>query len=130
MRMQSLCHVRIAPAVVGAIVLLSVSAVASSDGKSSSAPDFPTLALVEYVQECMAKHEGTMASLYQCSCVIDEIAKRYRYDDYVEAATFARYATLSGERGAEFRDPEEGRKKGKEFLAVESAAAKQCGLVK
>jgi hypothetical protein len=129
MPMQSLCHVRNALAGLGAFVFLSVTAAAFGDGKSV-AHDFPTLALVEYVQECMAKHQETMSSLYQCTCVIDEIAQRYRYDDYVEAATFARYATLGGERGAEFRDPEEGRKKGKELLAFESAASKRCGLTK
>lgn len=127
MSMQSLCHARIALALSGLTTLLLGAPVVASEAGARD-HDFPTLARVEYVQECMTKHEGTMASLYQCACVIDEIAKRYRYDDYVEAATFARYASLSGERGAEFRDPQEGRKLAKEFVAFESTASQRCGL--
>lgn len=125
MPMQSLCHARIALAVLGTITLFSLAPIARGD---QDAHDFPTHARVEYVQECIAKNGGKLSSLYQCSCVIDEIAKRYTYDEFVEASTFSRYATLGGERGAEFRDPEHGRKMAKEFTQLESDASKRCGL--
>ena len=125
MPMQSLCHARIAFAVLGAITLCSLAPATRAD---EATHDYPTHARVEYVQECIASHGGKLSSLYQCSCVIDEIAKRYTYDEYVEAATFSRYASLAGERGALFRDPERGKKMAKEFQTRESDAAKHCGL--
>jgi hypothetical protein len=124
--MQSLCHARIAFAVLAAITLCSLSATARADDEGTH--DYPTTARVEYVQECIMSHGDKLASLYQCSCVIDEIAKRYPYDEYVEAATFSRYASLAGERGGLFRDPEQGKKMAKEFRTFESDAGKRCGL--
>lgn len=125
MPMQSLCHARIALAVLGTITFISLAPIAHGD---QNAHDYPTHARVEYVQECIAKSGGKLASLYQCSCVIDEIAKRYSYDEYVEAATFSRYASLGGDRGGLFRDPEHGRKMAKEFQQWESDASKRCGV--
>ena len=127
MLMQSLCHARIALAVLGTTTLYALAPAVLAD---ESTHDYPTHARVEYVQECIAKNGGQLSSLYQCSCVIDEIAKRYTYDEYVEAATFSRYSSLAGDRGGLFRDPEHGKKMAKEFLARESDASKRCGLPK
>src|SRR5689334_20934126 len=44
------------------------------------AHDFPTSSRVEYVLECMQKHEGKYEYLYKCSCAIDHIAKDITYD--------------------------------------------------
>jgi hypothetical protein len=126
MPMQSLCHARIALAVLGTTTLLTCSALVF--GEEQTSHDYPTHARVEYVQECIAGHGGKLASLYQCSCVIDEIAKRLSYDEFVEASTFSRYTSLAGERGGLFRDPEHGKKMAKEFQALESDAAKRCGV--
>lgn len=96
---------------------------------SDPAPhDYPTQARVEYVYECIAKNGGKPATLYQCSCAIDRIALALSYDDYVEAATFARYATLPGEGGGIFRDPEEGKKKARQYRTLEQQAWQACGL--
>ena len=125
MPMQSLCHVRITFAVLGTITLLLS---ARAFGAEPIANDYPTHARVEYVQECIAGHGSKLASLYQCSCVIDEIAKRLSYDEFVEASTFSRYASLAGERGGLFRDPEHGKKMAKDFKALEGEASKHCGI--
>ena len=90
--------------------------------------DYPTVARVEYVQECSARNGGNLADLYKCSCVIDRIADRLTYDDFVEAGTFARYATLGGEGGGEFRDPEHAKEKAKLYRSVETDAYRACGL--
>jgi len=90
--------------------------------------DYPTVARVEYVQECIAKNGGNLADLYKCSCAIDRIADRLTYDDFVEADTFARYATLGGEGGGEFRDPEHAKEKAKLYRSVEADAYRACGL--
>jgi hypothetical protein len=56
------------------------------------------------------------------------MADHLTYDDFVEASTFARYSTLGGEGGAEFRDPDSGRQKAKLFRSLEAEAYKVCGL--
>jgi hypothetical protein len=90
--------------------------------------DYPTAARVEFVQDCMARHGGKLEDLYKCSCVIDRMAEKLSYDDYVEAATFAHYSTLPGEGGGIFRDPERAKEKAKLYRALESNAYKACGL--
>jgi hypothetical protein len=90
--------------------------------------DFPTSARVEYVQECIAKNGGNLADLYKCSCAIDRIAEHLTYDDFVEAGTFARYSTLPGEGGGEFRDPQHARELAKLYRGIEADAYRSCGL--
>lgn len=83
---------------------------------------------MEYVQECIARNGGNLADLYKCSCAIDRIAAHLTYDDFVEAGTFARYATLPGEGGGEFRDPERAKERAKLYRSVEGEAYRSCGL--
>jgi hypothetical protein len=90
--------------------------------------DYPTSARVEYVQECMMRSGTQIAYLYKCSCAIDRIAKDLTYDDFVEWGTFARNASLAGERAGVFRDSDEVRDKAKKYRAIEEAAGKSCGL--
>lgn len=90
--------------------------------------DYPTAARVEYVQECMLRNGGELAYLYKCSCVIDRIAGELAYDDFVEWGTFARNASLAGERAGVFRDSDEAREDAKRYRAVEAQAYKACGL--
>jgi hypothetical protein len=92
------------------------------------AQNYPTIARVEYVNECIGKNGGKLAALYQCACVIDRIANALPYDDYVEASTFAKYATLPGEGGGIFRDSDQARKSAKSFRDLESEASRGCGL--
>ena len=111
--------------------MLCTSALSSFPPSALADPqtnDFPTHARVEYVLDCMAQSGGKLSTLYQCSCVIDEIAKQFSYDEYVEAATFSRYASLGGDRGGLFRDPEQGREMAKHFQSVERDASKRCGV--
>ena len=92
------------------------------------AHDYPTIARIEYVQECMNRagaHQGTM---YQCACAIDRIADKMSYDDFVEASTFAKYATLPGEGGGIFRDTDEAKQKAKLFRTIESDAYRACNV--
>ena len=92
------------------------------------ANNFPTLARVEYVQECINRTGGDRAHLYQCACVVDRIAEAMSYDEFVEASTFAKYATLPGEAGGIFRDTDEARKKAKLYRSVEADAFRACNL--
>ena len=97
----------------------------------SAAPpahDYPTQARVEYVNDCVARNGGKLSQLYQCSCVIDDIANTLSYDDFVEVSTFAHYSTLPGEGGGIFRDSAEAKAKAKQFRELEKKAYRACGL--
>jgi hypothetical protein len=111
-RIDTLCPV------LGALVLLATPAHAN---------DFPTLARVEYVQECVNR-TGNAQHIYQCSCVVDRIAEAMSYDEFVESSTYARYSTLPGEAGGIFRDTDDAKKKAKQFRTVEADAFRACNL--
>lgn len=90
--------------------------------------DYPTVDRVEFVLECMQRNAGRQEFLYKCSCVIDQLAQKYSYDDFVEAATAARYQTLGGERGGELRDPPKTREAAKRYMQARSDAMKHCDV--
>ena len=130
------------PARGAAIALALVTSIAAADAPTpvsrpvsgpvnAQAPtnDFPTLARVEFVQECINRTSGDAQShLYQCVCVIDRIAEAMRYDEFVEASTFARYSTLPGEGGGIFRDTADAKEKAKAYRTLESQAFRACNL--
>jgi hypothetical protein len=123
MTMQRLCH-KAACAAFGCTILFAA-------GASRSEPamhDYPTAARVEYVNECIARNGGKLAGLYQCSCVIDAIARRFTYEEFTEASTFSRYSTLPGEQGGVFRDPPRAKELVKAFRELEKSAHRECGL--
>lgn len=76
----------------------------------------------------MARAGSRLEDLYKCSCIIDRLAEKLSYDEYVEAATFAHYSTLPGEGGGIFRDPDIAKQKAKLFRTLESNAYRACGL--
>lgn len=90
--------------------------------------DYPTVDRVEFVLECMQKNDGKQEFLYKCSCVIDELAHTFPYDNFVEAATAARYQSLGGERGGVFRDPPQTRELAKRYGQARSEAMKHCDV--
>ena len=90
--------------------------------------DYPTVDRVEFVLECMQKNGGKQEFLYKCSCVIDELAQKFSYDEFVEASTAARYQTLGGERGGVFRDPPQTRESAKRYMQARSEAMKHCDV--
>jgi hypothetical protein len=92
------------------------------------AHDYPTIARIEYVQECMNRAGAQQNTMYQCACAIDRIAEKLTYDEFVEASTFAKYATLPGEGGGIFRDTDEAKKKAKLFRTIESDAYRACNV--
>jgi hypothetical protein len=133
MTMQRLCHLplhRPAPARVAGITATALLIFGTSASSAPPAHYYPTEARVEYVNECIANHDDSLANLYQCSCTIDRIADHLSYDEFVTAITFARYATLPGEGGAIFRDSEQARATAKRFRMLESEAQRACGLIK
>ena len=113
------------------LTLIAATTLARADPPAQGDPaghDYPTAARVEYVQECMLKNGGELSYLYKCSCAIDRIASELTYDDFVEWGTFARNASLAGERGGIFRDSDQARDDAKRYRAIEAEAYKACGL--
>jgi hypothetical protein len=138
MKLQYLCHMPTLFVLAGAIGFIGACAVAGpafgetpgsgADAAAAPAHDYPTVARVEYVNECIAKNGGQLAALYQCSCAIDRIANALSYDEYVESSTYAKYATLAGQQGGIFRDSEHARQLAKSFRDLESNSLHSCGL--
>jgi hypothetical protein len=138
MKLQYLCHM---PTVLVLAVSIGFTGacgvagpafgdtpVSGAEAPTAPAHDYPTVARVEYVNDCIGKNGGKLAALYQCSCAIDRIANALSYDDYVEASTFAKYATLTGQGGAIFRDSEHARQLAKSFRDLEANALRSCGM--
>lgn len=127
MTLQSLCHGSAMRRSCLAAVL-ATSLLCAPTQADPTRNDYPTQARVEYVNDCIAANGASLSSLYQCSCVIDRIAEQLTYDDFVEASTYSRYASLPGEAGGLFRDSDKARKLAKLFRDTEAEASRQCGL--
>jgi hypothetical protein len=112
-------------AVIAAAALCWCAAPAIGDPPPN---DYPTVARVEYVQECVSRNGGELVNLYKCSCAIDWLAEHLSYDEFVEASTFARYATLPGAGGGIFRDPDRAKERAKLYRGLEADAFRACGL--
>ena len=123
--LQRPCHERLRAIILG--IALSAALNAPAHG-AQPAHDYPTQARVEYVNDCVAKNGRKLSQVYQCSCVIDDIANTLSYDDFVEISTFAHYATLPGEGGGIFRDSDQAKAKAKRFRELEKNAYRACGL--
>jgi hypothetical protein len=115
-------------ALAPSMVLAADPATAAAD---SSAPghNYPTQGRVEYVLGCMDDNGHDFANVYKCSCAIDHIATVLPYNDYVEQMTFAKYSTLGGEGGNEFR-VDTAKAKTKNFRAIQADAFRACGVTK
>lgn len=109
-----------------AIFVLFVAMPLRADAPSPH--EYPTLARVEYVQECINRAGGRQGAVYQCACAIDRIAEKLTYDQFVEASTYAKYSTLPGEGGGIFRDTDEAKEKAKLFRGIESDAYRACNV--
>lgn len=95
---------------------------------AARADEYPTSGRVEFVLECMQKHDSKYEYLYKCSCVIDRIARALPYDDYVAMSVALRNQTLSGERGAVFRDAGTAKDMASKYKAIEAGADKACAV--
>jgi hypothetical protein len=125
MKLQYLCHLIACGVLLAIITPCDAAEPVRTD---SPAHSYPTIARVEYVNDCIGKNGGKLAALYQCSCAIDKIADAMAYDDFVEASTFAKYATLPGQGGSIFRDSDHARQQSKSFRALEAEAWQGCGI--
>ncbi len=115
-------------ALAGAACTLAMAFTGAALAQGGAVKGYPTVDRVEFVLECMHNNAGKQEFLYKCSCVIDEIASKIGYDDFVEASTAARYQTLGGEGGGIFRDPPKTREEAKRYVQIRSEAMKRCDV--
>ena len=95
----------------------------------AQANDFPTRARVEFVLDCMrSSKEPVQASMYKCSCAIDDIATKVTYAKWVDLSTVANATPIAGERGGVMRDMKDGRKIIAAFHDLQASAKKHCFL--
>jgi hypothetical protein len=93
------------------------------------ANDFPTAGRVEFVLECMRDHAGGQFELLsKCSCVIDRLAQKYKFDAFVEAQTLGKGVTIAGERGSALRDNEQAQQAARKYRDAVAAASRACFL--
>ena len=113
---------------VALALTVSAAGVGSVPARAAAGHDYPTVDRVEFVLECMQRNDGKQEFLYKCACAIDEIARHLAYDDFVEAATAARFQSLGGDRGGLFRDPPKTREIAKRYLQIQNEAMKRCAV--
>lgn len=89
--------------------------------------DFPTLARVEYVLQCMLEHGGqNYDNLYHCVCAADTLASRLSYEEFAQAQTFSYLYNMPGERGGEFRDPPQSKELRSRLKEAKALAQTTC----
>jgi len=109
------------------LLLLTAPVAAGAAAPATAlAEGFPTSGRVEYVLECMQKHDGKYEFLYKCSCVIDRIAEAMPYEDFVAMSTALRDQTLAGERGGVFRDAPTVKVMADRYKTIQATANKAC----
>ena len=93
----------------------------------AAANDFPTRARVEFVLTCMRESKALpQESVYKCSCAIDAIAEKIKYNDWVDLSTISNGITIAGERGGVMRDIKDGRKLIASYREMQASAKKRC----
>ena len=93
------------------------------------ANDFPTADRMLYVQECLQAHPGpNFEMVNKCSCALDKLALKVRFDEYVMMTTVVKAVTIGGERGGDLRDNETIKPQIKRYRDLQSEAKKSCFL--
>lgn len=91
------------------------------------ANDFPTVERVEYVLGCARDAQGSpRENVYKCSCVIDAIAAKMSYDEYVQLSTATNAFSIGGERGEVMRAYTGGKEMAGRYRKIQADARKSC----
>jgi hypothetical protein len=96
-------------------------------GQAQQSNDFPTLARVEFVIECLSEHPGPRHEmLYKCVCAVDRLAEAVPYDRWIDLSTFAKAQPMAGERGAYVRERADIQSHLKSYRELQSKVKKAC----
>jgi hypothetical protein len=90
--------------------------------------EYPTVERVEFVEACAMEYPDKPhhEMVYKCSCVLDKIATKLSYDDFVEMSTAAKAFSVAGERGNAVRDSSVGKDYNKRFKEMLKSARESC----
>lgn len=99
----------------------------SNSAKKIEQNDFPTLARVEYVMQCMLRHGGqSYITLYSCACTLDKLASQMPYETFTQAQTFQNMKRTPGEKGAIFRDSPQSKPLRAQLKKAQKSAESSC----
>lgn len=110
-----------------ALIALAVGVASAGQPTAAAANDYPTLERVEYVLGCARDAAGpAQENVYKCTCVIDNIAERLPYEQYIEYSTAAKAFSIGGERGEVMRGYGHGKEMAGAFRKLQTDARKAC----
>lgn len=93
------------------------------------ANDFPTLARVQYVQQCQNANPGPLFEMQsKCSCALDQLAGQLSYEQFDTLKTVTDAMSIGGERGGALRDNPQVRPMMEQLRKLEAQAASACFL--
>ncbi|NJD36263.1 MAG: hypothetical protein FIA96_15775 [Betaproteobacteria bacterium] len=112
------------------IAVAAIAGLSSLAAPASADNDIPTVERVEFVLECMRSNSTAprQEMLYKCSCTLDQLAKVFTRDQFVDGMTAANAMSIGGERGAVLRDSEGAKTEAAGYRAVLAKAKKDCFL--
>lgn len=92
--------------------------------------DYPTAERVQFVEECVSDHpdKGRFEMVHKCSCVVDQFAQHYTFDEFVDMSTAAKASTIAGERGNVVRESPMGQRLNADYKKAMAAAREACFL--
>lgn len=109
------------------LVHLSLGLLSLGACTGALANNFPTVDRVLYVHECIDAHPGPHFEMVnKCACVLDALAAKLSFDDYVEMSTAAKATSIGGERGGYIRDSEKLQAEAKRYRELKAEAEKGC----
>lgn len=106
--------------------LALIAAVPATLVAAQQSSDYPTAARVDYVFACMQANGQTRDTLERCSCSIDIVATILPYERYVAGETVISLAQVQGERGEQFRSPEQSRAAVDDLRRAQAEAEVRC----
>lgn len=93
----------------------------------AQANNYPTLARVEYVEQCQRSHPGPGYEMRsKCSCAIDHIASQIRYEEFETLKTASDAMSIGGERGGALRDNASVKPMIARWRELQTQAARAC----
>lgn len=89
--------------------------------------DYPTLDRVNYALDCMDRHgEHSIENLISCSCTIDAIAGKMKYEKFSDAKTYEEFKDTPGDKGDTFRTNEKVKATYNKLKELETEAESHC----
>jgi len=100
---------------------LQAKAIAAVEAKQ-----YPTHVIADYVLGCMAANGNSFESLHQCSCSIDHIMSKIKYEDFEKASTIMQVQLDKGQRGIFYRDSNWAKHGIEKFERVQAESTLKC----